>query len=78
MTWQVNSEAGVLTDVLLCRPNNYNWIATNAIVERTPASGRDLFRFRPAAEFRELENALEHAGVRPHDLSTRPHLPYQA
>lgn len=77
MTWQVDSETGVLTDVLLCRPENYRWIPTNAIAERTIASGRDLDQQRLQAEFRELEDALEQSGTRLHYLETEPHLPYQ-
>lgn len=77
MAWQVDSETGVLTDVLLCRPENYHWIPTNAIATRTIASGRDLDQQRLQAEFRELEDALEGAGATLHYLDPEPHLPYQ-
>ena len=35
MIWTLQSETGRLTDVLLCRPDNYAWIPTNAIARAT-------------------------------------------
>lgn len=37
--WGVAGETGRLTDVLLCRPDNYRWLPTNVIVERTLQAG---------------------------------------
>ena len=77
LPWSIDSETGVLTDVLLCRPDHYQWIETNAIAVQTLASGRPIDAQRLQAEFRELEDALDQAGVRRHYLEPEPHLPYQ-
>ena len=75
--WSIDSETGELTDVLLCRPDNYQWIPTNEIARRTLASGVGLDRQRLMAEYRELEDALEGAGVSLHYVQPEAHLPYQ-
>jgi N-dimethylarginine dimethylaminohydrolase len=75
--WGVDSETGTLRDVLLCRPEHYEWLPLNAVA-RASLAGPD----RPApdavmAEYRELEAALDQAGVRRHELRVEPHLRYQ-
>jgi N-dimethylarginine dimethylaminohydrolase len=77
MPWTLHSETGRLTDVLLCRPDHYRWIPTNAIARATLASGRPLDRAALAAEYAEMEAALAEAGVARHYLSPDPGLPYQ-
>jgi arginine deiminase len=77
--WRVSSETGRLTEVLVCPPDHYRWIPTNAIVRRTLADDRQ----RPAAahlaaQHGELVAALEQGGVRVHRLTPEPHLPYMA
>jgi arginine deiminase len=75
--WSVDSETGVLTDVLLCRPDHYHWIETNAIAAQTLGSGRHIDTQRLQSQFRELEDALDQAGVWRHYIEPEPHLPYQ-
>ncbi len=77
MRWSIDSETGVLTDVLLCPPHHYKWIETNAIAAQTLAEGRPLDAQRLQRQYRELEDALDQAGVRRHYIEPEPHLPYQ-
>jgi arginine deiminase len=77
LTWSVDSETGVLTDVLLCSPEHYRWIETNAIAVRTLGSGRSLEAQRLWGQYRELEDALNQAGVNRHYIEPEPHLAYQ-
>jgi N-dimethylarginine dimethylaminohydrolase len=77
MPWTLTSETGRLTDVLLCRPDHYDWIPTNAIARATLAEGRPMDRAALAAEYAEFEDALTGAGVRRHYLTPEPGLPYQ-
>lgn len=75
--WTVDSETGVLRDVLLCRPDNYAWIPINDIVRRTLAAGRQPDAQGLQSQFRQLVDCLEGAGVTCHFLETEPQLPYQ-
>ena len=61
--WGVDSEHGLLHDVLLCRPDNFRWLPTSAISRATLEAGH---RFDPelaASQHRELVAAYEEAGV---------------
>lgn len=75
--WTLTSETGRLTDVLLCRPDHYQWIPTNAIVRATLTEGRPMDRAALRAEYAEFEAALGEAGVRRHHVAPAPGLPYQ-
>ncbi len=75
--WSVDSETGVLRDVLLCPPDNYAWIPTNDVARRTLAAGGQPDPQRLQAQFRELVDCLEGAGVACHFLDPEPQLPYQ-
>jgi len=77
MTWQITSETGVLTDVLLCRPDYYHWIPTNAVAEHTLQAAAEFDPTRLMAQFAELVRILESEGVRCHYLTPDPALPYQ-
>lgn len=77
MTWTLSSETGRLRDVLLCRPDHYQWIPTNAIARATLAAGRPMDRAALAAEYAEMEAALDEAGVTRHYLTPEAGLPYQ-
>jgi len=77
MAWFLDSETGRLRDVLLCRPDHYRWIPTNAVARATLAAGRDLDLQAVQAQYREMEDALDQAGVTRHYLEPEPHLPYQ-
>jgi N-dimethylarginine dimethylaminohydrolase len=76
----VASETGRLTDVLVCPPDHYRWLPTNAIARRTLTAGGGAQPSRQAlaAQHRELTAALVEAGVGVHVLPPQPHLPYLA
>ena len=75
--WRVDSEHGVLRDVLLCRPDNFRWEATSAISQATLDSGRVYDPHAAGAQHAELVDAYESAGVTCHFLEPDPALPYQ-
>ncbi|MEO1200859.1 MAG: arginine deiminase family protein [Pseudomonadota bacterium] len=75
--WSIDSEYGPLREVLLSRPDNYQWIATNSIAERTLGAGTGLDHQKLQAQYRELEDALTGAGVTLHYTDSEAHLPYQ-
>jgi arginine deiminase len=75
--WSIDSETGVLRDVLLCPPEYYRWIETNAIAVETLGSGRQIDAQRLQSQFRQLEDALDEAGVVRHYIEAEPHLHYQ-
>jgi arginine deiminase len=77
LIWSIDSETGVLTDVLLCRPDFYKWIETNAIAIETLGSGRQIDMQRLQSQFSELEDVLDQAGVLRHYIEPEPHLAYQ-
>ena len=73
--WTVASETGRLTEVLVCAPDHYRWIPTNAIARRTLAAGGQADLQGLQAQHRELVAALEQGGARVHHLPPEPHLP---
>ncbi len=77
MPWTIESETGVLRDVLLCPPTHYRWIDTNAIAHATLSNQVSFDAERARAQFAELVEVLETAGVACHYLTPEPHLPYQ-
>jgi N-dimethylarginine dimethylaminohydrolase len=77
MRWHADSETGVLRDVLLCPPDNYQWIDTNAVAHATLTSGAANDPKRLQAQYFQLESALQSAGVALHYTHPEPHLPYQ-
>jgi N-dimethylarginine dimethylaminohydrolase len=74
----VASETGMLREVLLCPPDHYRWIPTNAVARRTLAAGGQPDPRAIAAQHAELADALRGAGVAVHALTPEPHLPYMA
>ncbi len=76
-TWGVNSEYGVLRDVLLCRPDNFRWLPTSSISKATLMSGLQFNLQTAQAQHREMVDAYEMAGVTVHYLEPDPDLPYQ-
>lgn len=75
--WGVDSEYGLLHDVLLCPPVNFRWRPTSVISKGTLDSGR---RFEPETardQHAEMVAAYEQAGVAVHYLEPDPALPYQ-
>ena len=75
--WTVNSETGTLRDVLLCRPDHYEWIPTNDIARRALDQGTKADPQGLALQYGELESALSDAGVSRHYLKPEAGLPYQ-
>ncbi|MCW6509970.1 dimethylarginine dimethylaminohydrolase family protein [Lichenifustis flavocetrariae] len=77
MVWTIDSETGVLTDVLLGTPDHYHWIHSNAIATQTLGTGRQIDVQRLQNQFRQLEDAFDAAGVKRHYVEVESHLPYQ-
>jgi N-dimethylarginine dimethylaminohydrolase len=75
--WRVDSEYGVLREVLLCAPDHYDWLPLNAVARASLASGARPDRQAVRREYRELEDALDQGGVQRHYLRAEPHLGYQ-
>ncbi len=75
--WGVNSECGVLRDVLLCRPDYFRWLPTSSISKATLRSGAAFDRQRAVAQHAEMVQAYEDAGVACHFLDPEEALPYQ-
>ena len=77
MRWTVDSETGVLTDVLLCRPDHYHWLETNAVAVSTLAASTQFDRAAMLRQWDGLIAAFEAAEVAMHFLSPSPAHPYQ-
>jgi N-dimethylarginine dimethylaminohydrolase len=75
--WGVDSEYGLLRDVLLCRPDNFRWLPTSAISRATLEKGLSFDRGAALSQHAEMVSAYEQAGVRCHFLEPDPALPYQ-
>lgn len=74
--FSVASETGLLREVLVCPPDHYRWIPTNAVARRTLAGGGQPDARAIAAAHAELVDALTGAGVFVERLTPEPHLPY--
>jgi N-dimethylarginine dimethylaminohydrolase len=77
VSWGVDSEHGVLRDVLLCRPDNFRWLATSAISQATLDSGARFDRERALRQYDEMVACYEQEDVTCHYLEPDPALPYQ-
>ncbi len=77
VVWGVDSEYGVLRDVLLGPPENFRWLPTSAISRATLESGAKFDSELAQAQHRELVSAYDSAGVKVHRLEADPALPYQ-
>ncbi len=76
-SYGLNSEYGVLRDVLLCRPEYFQWAGINAISKAAMAAG---VRFDAAEALRQHDGMVamyQELGVNCHFLETEPHLHYQ-
>lgn len=71
------SETARLAEVLLCRPDHYRWIPTNAVAVETLAGGATADVAAATAQHAELVDALTGAGATCRFLDPEPHLPYQ-
>ena len=77
MRWKVDSETGVLTDVLLCAPDHYRWLDTNAVAVSTLAASTQFNRAEMLRQWDGLLDALTRAEVRQHFLKPSAAHPYQ-
>ena len=75
--WGVDSEYGVLRDVVLGPADNFRWLPTSVISKATLESGAVFDAELARAQHRELVSAYEGAGVEVHFLEPDPALPYQ-
>lgn len=77
--WRIDSETGLLRDVLLCRPDHYSWQSTNAVAVDTLRKGTAApERAAFDAQYDGMVQALEAAGVACWYLDDpEPQLPYQ-
>lgn len=75
--WGVDSEHARLLDVLLCRPDNFEWLPTSPISKATLERGLEFDPERARGQHDEMVAAYESAGVRCHFLEPGPKLPYQ-
>lgn len=77
LAWGVDSEYGVLRDVLLCRPDHFEWLPTSSLSKATLRKGLKLDHNLALRQYEELVHAYESAGVVCHFLEPDPALPYQ-
>ena len=75
--WGVDSEYGILLDVLLAPPDNFRWLPTSAISRATLESGAVFDPEAACVQHAEMVSAYESAGVRVHVLEADPVLVYQ-
>ena len=75
--WGVNSEYGLLRDVLLGPADNFRWLPTSSISKATLQSGDTFDSQRAVSQHREMVDAYESAGVTVHMLEADEALPYQ-
>jgi len=75
--WGVDSEYGLLHDVLLCAPDNFRWLPTSSISKATLASGATFDHGLAARQHAEMVDAYTGAGVNVHYLEADAALPYQ-
>jgi len=75
--WGVNSEYGVLRDVLLGPPDNFHWLPTSSLSKATLRRGYKFDKALALKQHREMVQAYEDAGAKVHFLKADEHLPYQ-
>jgi N-dimethylarginine dimethylaminohydrolase len=75
--WRVESEYGVLRDVLLCRPAYFKWLPLNFLAAQSLAAGKQPGQADIEAQYEELLAAFADAGVRTHFVVPEPHLSFQ-
>jgi N-dimethylarginine dimethylaminohydrolase len=75
--WGVDSEYGLLRDVLLGPPDNFHWLPASAIARATLESGLSFSAEDARRQHAEMVSVYQEAGVRVHQLEPDPALPYQ-
>jgi len=75
--WGVDSEHGVLRDLLVGPMDHYRWQSGNAMANRSLRLGRAFDMATAAGQYREMLSAYAGAGVETWGLDPDPALPYQ-
>ena len=75
--WGVDSEYGVLREVLVGPVDHFAWRAGNAVAERAERVGLQFDFTVAKRQYHEMIDAYRQAGVNVHFLSPEPDLPYQ-
>ncbi|MEZ5557707.1 MAG: arginine deiminase family protein [Pseudomonadales bacterium] len=75
--WGMDSEYGVLRDVLIGPVDHYAWQAGNAMSRRSARLGRRFDGQLARAQYQDMLDAYRGAGVIPHVLEPDASLPYQ-
>jgi N-dimethylarginine dimethylaminohydrolase len=75
--WGVDSEYGVLREVLVGPVDNFAWRAGNAVAERAERVGLQFDFTVAKRQYHEMIDAYRQAGVNVHFLSPEADLPYQ-
>ena len=75
--WGIDSEYGVLTDLLVGPIDNYTWQMGNAASRRSVRLGRQFDAAVAKRQHQEMLDAYKHAGVKTHLLPADENLPYQ-
>ncbi|MEE4660802.1 MAG: arginine deiminase family protein [Halieaceae bacterium] len=75
--WGIDSEHGVLRDLLVGPIDHYVWTPGNAVAQRSERSGLTFDKAVAEAQYGEMIAAYRQAGVTVHTLAAEPGLPYQ-
>jgi N-dimethylarginine dimethylaminohydrolase len=75
--WGVDSEYGVLRDLLIGPIDHFKWQPGNAIAQRGERVGLKFDFAVARRQYDEMVDAYQAAGVRVHFLDADPQLPYQ-
>ena len=75
--WGIDSEYGVLRDVLVGPIDYFSWQQGNAVVARSERIGLCFDAAVARSQYGQMVHAYEQAGVTVHRLSGQPELPYQ-
>jgi N-dimethylarginine dimethylaminohydrolase len=75
--WGLDSEYGVLRDVLVGPIDNFSWQPGNAVAQCTERQGLKFEKDVARRQYGEMIHAYEQAGVRVHTLVPDADLPYQ-
>lgn len=73
----MDSEYGVLKDVLLGPPDNYQWLPSNSTAQRSMRMGYQFEKHIALEQHANMVACYEDAGVRVHKLEAGDNLPYQ-
>lgn len=74
--WGMDSEYGVLKDVLIGPMDHYAWQTGNAMSRRSMRLGRVYDHHVAKEQYNNMLDAYRSAGVTPHLLNPDPNLPY--